>query len=885
MKKGKSWGLTILLVVVTVFFVGCSSSSDNSTPSQEPQSAQDTFRNYSGNLHDVEFRQALRNSWVGTSGTGETRVMARNDQQDRISFGGSVSDTFLDMGKQLCEKVVGKGLVYGIDSAFGIQSKSQKQADETNFINNSLLGIQHQLNAISTNLTTVYQNQTKSMSQQAINQLQNITDLANLSSTIFALSGVETTFNANYTTFIENLQNTTLGAPNYDLDFPNLCGTSSDFLSNNYGNLDENNRTNTILQNAYDLMQALFGSPQNGASPQDPNAVDAFNGLITDSSQYMTDLKTATGINVVANYYAYGTRLVQAAFDIANILQQAYTVFAFTLQFASECPAVQAFYSGKDGTPGDIYENIDISTIDQSGNLQPALTTLATNFQNQYVQNAITTFQQMAAPFGNGDATKLLADMGVSLSTDFITSGCFPLTFVSNANDTTNLDYLTAECNYNGNWTVLQLYIPTNNGTEGLTNIRYLTDPQDYGLIGDIEPISAFFNQPDTIASAGSCDHHYKDICTCGFSDCYVAQSSIQLNSLYGAGAIDVSSGNIYGGGECANGDQCGLNFRYIDLLWGCDPDDSCVSGNNYAVAITPNGHVSAGVVTGTFCRNETVQTMENTIADFGMMSLTEKASLNGTTLTIIGDGTTIIGRGPSSNPAGENGNDSPNGYAEYGFGMQTQNAPQPDAASYPVCGEGTRISLDAFYPDANNATGNVTNATQISVTLDDGTDATGTFSFDPNNVTSTLTLTDNTTGAVLYTATKYSYTPPLTSSGSQVAQVGTDAMQGLWVYTDKKNTQAYVNITCGNPIISGTVSVSGDTEKGMANVTITLTPSAGNTQTATTDFFGHYSFIVEDGTYTVTPSSSGCTFNPPSTSVTFSGVNVYNVDFTATCQ
>jgi len=170
MKRGTFFAVTILTALTTLF-AGCNSSGD-SNPPPETQSAQDTFRKYSGNLHDVEFRQALRNSWVGvqTSGSGESGVMARNDQQARTSFGqGILADGLLDVGKSIGEGLVKKGLSYAIDSAFGIQSKSQKQADETNFINNSLLGIQHQLTAIQNNLTDVYQNQTEQMSEQETN--------------------------------------------------------------------------------------------------------------------------------------------------------------------------------------------------------------------------------------------------------------------------------------------------------------------------------------------------------------------------------------------------------------------------------------------------------------------------------------------------------------------------------------------------------------------------------------------------------------------------------------------------------------------------------------------------------------------------------------------
>jgi hypothetical protein len=97
MKTGKIIALTIL-AAGAAFFAGCSDSSD-SNPPPEPQSSQDTFRRYSGNLHDVEFRAVLRNSWVGPSGTSENRVMARNDQQAGTSFDqGILADGLLDVG-------------------------------------------------------------------------------------------------------------------------------------------------------------------------------------------------------------------------------------------------------------------------------------------------------------------------------------------------------------------------------------------------------------------------------------------------------------------------------------------------------------------------------------------------------------------------------------------------------------------------------------------------------------------------------------------------------------------------------------------------------------------------------------------------------------------
>jgi hypothetical protein len=85
------------------------------------------------------------------------------------------------------------------------------------------------------------------------------------------------------------------------------------------------------------------------------------------------------------------------------------------------------------------------------------------------------------------------------------------------------------------------------------------------------------------------------------------------------------------------------------------------------------------------------------------------------------------------------------------------------------------------------------------------------------------------------------------------------------------------VNFTSlGYHSISGTVT--GDVKVG---VTMTL---VGIYQTTTTDSSGNYSFVgLSYGTYTVIPSKTNYTFEPPSRQVEISGVDVTGVNFTAT--
>jgi hypothetical protein len=80
-------------------------------------------------------------------------------------------------------------------------------------------------------------------------------------------------------------------------------------------------------------------------------------------------------------------------------------------------------------------------------------------------------------------------------------------------------------------------------------------------------------------------------------------------------------------------------------------------------------------------------------------------------------------------------------------------------------------------------------------------------------------------------------------------------------------------------PTYTITGAVSGAT---LAGVTINLTGAA--TASATTDAGGIYSIAsLVNGSYTVTPSKIGYTFNPANSAVSVSGANVGGTNFTAT--
>lgn len=80
---------------------------------------------------------------------------------------------------------------------------------------------------------------------------------------------------------------------------------------------------------------------------------------------------------------------------------------------------------------------------------------------------------------------------------------------------------------------------------------------------------------------------------------------------------------------------------------------------------------------------------------------------------------------------------------------------------------------------------------------------------------------------------------------------------------------------------ISGTVSSEGTGSRG---ITVNLTGPAA--RTALTDANGDYRFSgLPDGTYTITPRATGCTFSPKSLKLCVHDQNVIWQDFTAACR
>lgn len=118
----------------------------------------------------------------------------------------------------------------------------------------------------------------------------------------------------------------------------------------------------------------------------------------------------------------------------------------------------------------------------------------------------------------------------------------------------------------------------------------------------------------------------------------------------------------------------------------------------------------------------------------------------------------------------------------------------------------------------------------------------------------------------------------PYTASGNETCSA-TNPASGTWwlgVYGYAAGTFT-VTGTVTTPV--ATYSISGSAGTPGAIVT-------AGAQGATSDGSNNYTITgLANGTYSVTPTKSGCTFSPASTSVTIAGANVTGTNFTATCS
>jgi hypothetical protein len=118
----------------------------------------------------------------------------------------------------------------------------------------------------------------------------------------------------------------------------------------------------------------------------------------------------------------------------------------------------------------------------------------------------------------------------------------------------------------------------------------------------------------------------------------------------------------------------------------------------------------------------------------------------------------------------------------------------------------------------------------------------------------------------------------PFTSSGNETCSA-TNPSSGTWWFGVNGFAAGNFTITATVTTPVATFSISGNA--GTTGATVT----AGS-QGATSDASNNYVISgLANGTYTVTPSKSGCTFTPATLSVTVAGANVTGNNFTASCS
>jgi hypothetical protein len=117
----------------------------------------------------------------------------------------------------------------------------------------------------------------------------------------------------------------------------------------------------------------------------------------------------------------------------------------------------------------------------------------------------------------------------------------------------------------------------------------------------------------------------------------------------------------------------------------------------------------------------------------------------------------------------------------------------------------------------------------------------------------------------------------PYTSSGNETCSATNPASGTWWLGV---NGYAAGSFTVTGTVTTATATYSISGSAGTSGATLT----AGSAS-ATSDASNNYTLSgLANGTYTVTPVKSGCTFSPAALSVTVSGANVTSQNFTASC-
>ena len=136
---------------------------------------------------------------------------------------------------------------------------------------------------------------------------------------------------------------------------------------------------------------------------------------------------------------------------------------------------------------------------------------------------------------------------------------------------------------------------------------------------------------------------------------------------------------------------------------------------------------------------------------------------------------------------------------------------------------------------------------------------------------------------SVITVTVTYNYAPLMPVRFADITLLPTIVkLQGRAVMITERIDKVTPIAQTGN-VAGALYNISGNIP-GVANVTVSIT--SGGTGAATTDSNGNYSLAsLANGTYTITPTKSGCTFSPTTLTVTINGAHSTGNNFTSTCS
>ena len=299
--------------------------------------------------------------------------------------------------------------------------------------------------------------------------------------------------------------------------------------------------------------------------------------------------------------------------------------------------------------------------------------------------------------------------------------------------------------------------------------------------------------------------------------------------------------------------------------------------GGNYSFSGLVNGsYIATPSLTGySFTPASTQATINNGNATFGnLVSAVEVVPTYTISGTVSGDtkqGVTIQLTGAATRivTTDVNGSYSFTGLANGNYTLtpgKTGYIFNPGNTAVNVSGantSGANFSATASVAPTNTISGSVTGAVTQNVLITLSGAGTATTS---SNASGNFTFTGLANGSYTVTPSLAGYT---FSPGNSL----------LTINNADVTLSGFVSTAVVVPAYTITGTVSGATAQG---VTISLTGAA--TKTTTTDASGNYSFAsLANGSYTITPTKTGYTFNPGNTAVNVSGANTTGANFSAT--